>query len=139
MPRTHVVPTHLRMPETVLTVGGLSLSARQFLLLLLGAAIGYDLWLNLAVLAPLPGGVVMQVVRLLVASIPLLCALSLAFVRAYGRDLPGWMVVWSRYQSRPRRLVWRSVRFLESSLVLDGVGTEDAKESQDTQKDEYDG
>lgn len=136
MSRTHVVPTHLSMPETVFSIGGVSLSARQFLLLLLGAAIGYDLWLNLAVLTPLPGGVV---VRLLVASIPLLLASNLAFVRLSDRDLPGWLVIWLVYQRRPHVLVWCSVRFLEPSLVLDGVGTEEAEESQDTRKDEYDG
>ena len=44
MARTHVVPTHLKVPETVLTIGGLNLSVRQFFLLLLGLALGYQLW-----------------------------------------------------------------------------------------------
>ena len=131
MPKTHVVPTHLSMPETVLTVGGLLLSARQFLTLLIGAATGYDLWLNLKVLASLPPSTAL---RLVIASLPLLVASSLAFVRLSGRDLPGWLVVWIAYQVRPRTLVWRSVRFLEPSLVLDGTAG-----AEETQKDEHDG
>lgn len=131
MPKTHVVPTHLSMPETVLTIGELSLSARQFLTLLIGVATSYDLWLNLTVLASLPIG---AVARLVIASLPLLVANSLAFVRLSGRDLPGWLVVWIVYQVRPRTLVWRSVRFLEPSLVLDGTA-----EAEETQKDEHDG
>ncbi|MEO7019377.1 MAG: hypothetical protein ABI234_04430 [Ktedonobacteraceae bacterium] len=118
MPKTHIVPTHLRTPETVLTLGGLSLSARQFLLLLLGSALGYDLWLHLVILAHVPAG---QVVRLLLALIPFAVSCVLAFVRLAGRELIAWLLVVVRFGNRPRRLVWRSVRILEPSLVLDGT------------------
>ena len=52
-----MVPTHLKTPETVLALGGLSLSARQFLLLLVGAALSYDLWKHLEALITFPAGV----------------------------------------------------------------------------------
>lgn len=118
MPKTHMVPTHLRTPETVLTLAGLSLSARQFLLLLLGAALGYDLWLHLGVLAHLLIG---QVLRLVCALIPFAIACALAFLRLAERELLAWLLVLLRFANRPRRFVWRSVRFQEPSLVLDGT------------------
>ena len=113
--RNHVVPTHLRTPETILTLGGVSLSVRQFLLLLLGAALGYNLWLHLAFLAMLPGG---QIVRLLLAGVPMLVAIALAFVRVAGRTLDRWLLVLLLYRQRPKRLVWRSVRFLEPKMIF---------------------
>lgn len=126
MPKTHVVPTHLRTPETVLTLGGVSLSARQFLLLLLGTALGYDLWLHLAILARVPAG---QLVRLALAFIPFAASCILAFLRLAGRELSAWLLVLVRFGNRPRRLVWRSIRFQEPSLVLDA--TETTKEKED--------
>jgi PrgI family protein len=111
--KTHVVPTHLRTPETVLTFGGLSLSARQFLLLLIGAALSYDLWKHLAALTTDPyGGVLAGGVALL----PILLASAFAFGRIAGRSLDAWVLAIFRYRSRPKRLVWRSVRFQESGI-----------------------
>src|SRR6266566_5630948 len=49
-PRKHIVPTHLNVPDQVLTLWSLSLSARQLLLLLVGAGIGGTVWQHLAVL-----------------------------------------------------------------------------------------
>jgi hypothetical protein len=120
MPKTHTVPTHLRTPETVLSFGGVSLSARQFLLLLLGSALGYDLWLRLAALAHVPFG---QVVRFILALVPLVNAAALAFVRLAERELFTWLLVFLRFAYRPHRFVWRSVRFQEPSLVLDGAAS----------------
>ncbi len=114
--RTHIVPTHLRVPEAILTIGGLNLSVRQFLFLLLGSALGYDLWLHLAALAHVPGG---QLVRLMLALIPFTLSCILAFLRLAGRELPIWLLVLIRFGNRPRRLVWYSVRFQEPSLILD--------------------
>lgn len=118
MPRTHMVPTHLRTPETVLTFAGVSLSVRQFLLLLLGCALGYDLWLHLTVLALVPGG---QVIRFVLALLPGAASGALAFVRLAGRDLLAWLLVLLQYQLRPHCLIWRSVRFLEPSIVFGGT------------------
>lgn len=120
MPKTHTVPTHLRTPETVLSFGGVSLSARQFLLLLLGSALGYDLWLHLAAFAHVPLG---QVARFVLALVPLVGAAVLAFLRLAGRELFTWLLVYLRFAYRPRCFVWRSVRFQEPSLVLDGAAS----------------
>jgi hypothetical protein len=118
MRKNHVVPTHLRVPETVLTFGSVSLSVRQFLLLLLGAALSYNLWLHLKVLATLPGG---QAVRLMLALVPVLVALAFAFVRLVGRTLDRWLLVLLLFWHRPRCLVWRSVRFQEPNSAFGGV------------------
>jgi hypothetical protein len=106
--KTHVVPTHLRTPETVLTFGGLSLSARQFLLLLVGAALSYDLWKHLDTLLIFPGGVILA---LLLAVLPILLACAFAFGRVAGQDVVAWTLALLRYARRPKRLVWHSVRF----------------------------
>ncbi len=47
-PRKHIVPTHLNLPDQVVTLWSFSLSARQFLLLLVGAGLGGTLWQHLA-------------------------------------------------------------------------------------------
>jgi len=108
--KTHVVPTHVNTPETVLSIGGLSLSARQFLLLLVGAALSYDVWKQVAALTHLPAGIVLAVG---VAVLPMLIAIAFAFGRVAGRDLATWVLTIVRYALRPRRLLWRSVRFQE--------------------------
>lgn len=108
--KTHVVPTHLRTPETVLSFGGLSLSARQFLLLLVGAALSYDLWKHLEALTTFPAGIVLA---LAVAAFPALVACAFAFAHMAGRDLFAWVLAVFQYVIRPKRLIWHSVRFQE--------------------------
>jgi hypothetical protein len=110
--RTHVVPTHLHTPETAFSIGSVGISVRQFLVLLIGSAISYDLWLHLVALAGLPGG---QIVRLLTALVPVSLTLAIAFLKIAGRPLETWLLVLLRFWGRPRRLVWRSVYFQEWS------------------------
>lgn len=117
--KTHVVPTHLKTPETVLSFGGVNLSARQFLLLLLGAGLSYDGWKTLEALLTFPGGVFLAAVG---ALFPLLLACAFAFGRIAGRDLASWMLALLRYLFRPKRLVWHSVRFLEYDAWGTGEG-----------------
>ena len=64
---THLVPTHVRTPETLLTLAGVSLSVKQFLLLLVGVALSYRVWLLLGILAQLPAG---QVLRWIMTVLP---------------------------------------------------------------------
>lgn len=111
--RNHVVPTRVHTPDMLLNVAGLSVSVRQFLLILVGIALSYQCWLVLAWLTMFPGGPLGQVVRVVGAMCPLSLSLACAFVRLAGRDLDAWCVVVVRYLVRPRLLVWRSVRFQE--------------------------
>jgi hypothetical protein len=113
-PRKHIVPTHLNVPDAVLTLWSFSLTARQLLLLLLGAGLGGDLWKHLF----LPGGpsVAGQALRILLALVPFLLALLLARYQYAGRYLEVWAIVLLRYSTRPKRYVWRTIRTAEAHL-----------------------
>ena len=115
-PRKHIVPTHLNLPDQVLSVWSLSLSARQLLLLLVGAGIGGTIFQHLIILGHynIPG----EVLRLLLSLPPFLLALLLAWYQYSGRYLEVWLVVLVRYRLRPKRYLWRSIRYDEHQLSL---------------------
>ena len=113
-PRKHIVPTHLNLPDQVLTLWSFSLSARALLLLLVGAGIGGTIWQHLAVLGhhAVPG----EILRLLLALLPFLLNMVLACYQYAGRYLEVWLIVLMRYHLRPKRYLWRSVRLCEQHL-----------------------
>jgi hypothetical protein len=113
-PRKHSVPTHLNLPDQVLTLWSFSLSARALLLLLVGAGIGGTIWQHLAVLGhhAVPG----EILRLLLTLLPFLLVLVLACCQHAGRYLEVWLIVLMRYHLRPKRYLWRSVRLCEQHL-----------------------
>jgi PrgI family protein len=108
-PRKHVVPTHLNMPDQVLTIWSLGLSARQLLLLLVGCGLGGTLFQHLAILGHygMPG----EMLRLLLSLPPFLLSLLLAWYQYAGRYLEVWLVVLMRYRLRPKLYLWRSIRY----------------------------
>ena len=114
-PRKHIVPTHLQMPDQVLTLWSFSLSARQLLLLLVGCGLGGTLFQHLAILGHygMPG----EMLRLLLSLPPFLLSLLLAWYQYAGRYLEVWLVVLMRYQFRPKRYLWRSIRYDEQHLT----------------------
>src|SRR6266513_5481480 len=114
LPRKHTVPTHLQMPDQVLTLWSFSLTARQLLLLLVGGGIGGTMWQHLALFghSAVPG----EIVRLLLSLAPFLLALFIAWYQHAGRYLEIWMVVLVRYRLRPKRYLWRSIRSNEQHL-----------------------
>jgi hypothetical protein len=93
LPRRHIVPTHLNLPDQVLTLWSFSLTARQLLLLLVGAGLGGTIWQHLAVLGQyaVPG----QALRLLLALLPFLLTLFVACYQYAGRSLEVWCVIGS--------------------------------------------
>jgi hypothetical protein len=113
-PRKHTVPTHLNLPDQVLTLWSFSLTARQLLLLLVGGGIGGTLWQHLALFGH--SAVAGEIVRLLLSLPPFLLALFIAWYQHAGRYLEIWMVVLVRYRFRPKRYLWRSIRFYEQHL-----------------------
>jgi hypothetical protein len=123
--RTHLVPTHVRTPETLITLAGVSLSIRQFLLILVGIALSYRVWLLFAVLSLIPAG---QVLRWVLTTIPCCIALAFAFVSLAARPLDVWFVVMLRYALRPHRFVWRSVRFFDPGLS--GISKEEESDGE---------
>jgi hypothetical protein len=131
-PRKHTVPTHLNLPDQVLTLWSFSLTARQLLLLLVGGGIGGTIWQHLALFGhdAVPG----VIVRLLLSLPPFLLALFIAWYRYAGRYLEIWFVVlvryWVRYRLRPKRYLWRSIRTYEQHLspLVPGGGDRDMEE-----------
>ena len=107
-PNKHIVPTHLSLPDQVLTLWSFNLTARQLLLVLVGSGLAGDLWQSLHLLAPL--ALAGQGLRGLLALPPLIVALFVAWYRLHGRYLEGWAIVLARYWLRPRCFVWRSLR-----------------------------
>jgi len=113
-PRKHIVPTHLNLPDQVLTLWTFSLSARQLLLLLVGAGLGGTVWQHLAALGH--HALLGQVLRLLMALVLFLLLAVLACYQYAGRYLEVWLIVLVRYQLRPKRYLWRSIRHVEPHL-----------------------
>jgi hypothetical protein len=113
-PRKHIVPTHLNLPDQVLTLWSFSLTARALLLLLVGGGIGGTIWQHLMLLGhyAVPG----QVLRLLLSLPPFLLALFIAWYRYAGRYIEVWIVVLVRYRLRTKRYLWRSIRSYEQHL-----------------------
>jgi PrgI family protein len=127
-PRKHIVPTHLNLPDQVLTLWSFSLTARQLLLLLVGGGIGGTIWQHLALFGhyAVPG----EIVRLLL-SLPLfLLTFFIAWYQYAGRYIEVWLVVMLRYQLRPKRYLWRSIRIYEQHLspLVPGEGDRDMVE-----------
>ncbi len=106
--RKHIVPTHLNLPDQVLTVWSFSLTARQLLLLLVGAGIGGTVWQHLSLLDhyALAG----QVLRGVLALMPFFLVMVLACYQHAGRYLEVWLIVLVHYALRPKRYLWRSIR-----------------------------
>ena len=92
----------------------LSLSARQLLLLLVGAGIGGTIWQHLVILGH--SSITGEVLRLLLSLPPFLLALLFAWYQYAGRYLEVWLVVLVRYRLRPKRYLWRSIRYDEHQL-----------------------
>lgn len=107
-PRKHIVPTHLNLPDQVLTVWSFSLTARQLLLLLVGAGIGGTVWQHLSPLSH--AALVGQVLRGVLALTPFFLVMVLACYRHAGRYLEVWLIVLAHYSFRPKRYLWRSIR-----------------------------
>jgi len=106
---THTIPTHLASADTVLSLGYLSLSSRQLLLLLVGGSLAASLWERtfwLATLLP-PVGVALHWLLLLLSGG---CVLALTFGQAAGRSFDAWLIVMLAYCARPRVYLWHTIR-----------------------------
>jgi hypothetical protein len=105
LPAAHTVPTHLATADTVLSLGYLSLSSRQLLLLLLGGSVTASLWTRTSMLSTLvpPAGAALHL------ALVICCAaitLALTFGQAQGRSLDVWLIVILSYLARPRLYLW---------------------------------
>jgi hypothetical protein len=100
--KRYQVPTHLQVADKI-AIGPISVTIRQGAILLLGAALSYQVWHGLALLSDVGLGW-LQVV---VAALVFLLAVVLAQVRLSGRHLELWALVWLRYRWQPRIYLWR--------------------------------
>jgi hypothetical protein len=128
LPRKHIVPTHLNVPDQVLTLWSFSLTARQLLLLLVGGGIGGTIWQHLALFGhyAVPG----EILRLLPSLPPFLLTLFIAWYLHAGRYIEIWFVVLVRYRLRPKSYLWRSIRNYEQHLspLVPGEGDRDLED-----------
>src|SRR5262245_57861267 len=94
-PTRHEIPTHLNVEDKLL----FGLTMRQFLYILVGSSVAYNLWEQTADLpAPMHVG------------IPAICALvglAMALLRPLGRPLEEWLFAAALYIGRPRKSSWR--------------------------------
>ena len=91
------------------------------------SSLGGTAWQHLAILGyhALAG----QAVRLVVALVPFLLLAVLACYQYAGRYLEVWFIVLVRYHLRPKRYLWRSIRYFEPHLYpLVGAREDSARE-----------
>lgn len=104
----HQIPTHLDVPDKILSVWGVGITVRQLLVLLSGWSAVANAWVRLGWLVGLgtPG----VVLHLALAAVPAALALLVAFKQVAGRPLEVWLLVLLRYWLQPKVYLWRSVR-----------------------------
>ena len=94
MARTHEVPNHLNVQDTLF----LGLTARQVATFMAFASPAYGMWDQLTV-APLP-------VRGVLAGLVILAGIAFALLQPGGRPLDEWAFAVFAYAVTPRRLRW---------------------------------
>ena len=104
----HQIPTHLNVPDKILSFWGFGLTVRQLLVLLIGWSVAANVWVRLGWLSRL--GTLGIAFHLVLVAIPVVLALIVAFKEVAGRSLEVWALVLLRYLLQPRVCVWRSVR-----------------------------
>jgi len=91
----HEIPTHLNVEDKLL----LGLTMRQFLYVLVGSSVAYNLWQQTVDL-PSP-------LHVTIPAICALAALAMALLRPFGRPLEEWLFAAGLYIGRPRKSSWR--------------------------------
>jgi len=104
----HQIPTHLNVPDKILSVWGLGITVRQLLVLLIAWSVVANAWVRLAWLTAMlgPPGTALHFAA---SAIPGILLLFVAFKQVAGRPLEVWMLVLLRYWLQPKVYLWRSV------------------------------
>jgi hypothetical protein len=103
----HQIPTHLNVPDKILSFWGFGITVRQLLILLLGWSGVANAWVRLGWLAA--GGAPGGALHIAVTVIPALIAIFVAFKQVAGRPLEVWLMVLLRYWGQPGVCLWRRV------------------------------
>jgi hypothetical protein len=105
-----IIPTHLKVQDTLFRFGQVKVTARQFVLLLAGGSLNYTLWIRTAWLetsfAVLGTGVHWSLV-----AVCCVVLLALAFGNIADRTLDIWCLLLLVYWLRPRVYVWSNLRW----------------------------
>jgi hypothetical protein len=103
------IPTHLNVPDKILSAWGFGITVRQLLILLMAWSAVANSWVRLGALFAMLGtpGVVLHVAA---AAIPGIILLFVAFKQIAGRPLEVWLLVFLRYWLQPKVYLWRSIR-----------------------------
>jgi hypothetical protein len=107
--RRHQIPTHLQVPDKILSIWGKGITVRQLLILLTGWSVGTQIWVHLARLSLIsPVG---SLLRLVLIGACALLTLVVAFKQIAGRPLEVWLLILLRFWQIPTVWVWRSTRW----------------------------
>lgn len=91
------IPVHLETKDTLV----FGLTAKQVMVLSLGITLAY------AVYSSLPAGSLLLLGgSLLVAAVPIVLALLVAFVRPAGQGLDAWAMIWLLFVFSPKTYLW---------------------------------
>lgn len=115
----HEIPTHLEVEDKIL----FGLTLRQGLIAIVGLSLSFWLWRVLSTVTIPPGDVTHSgmrsqqlraagehlsvVVVLVLAGVPALFALALAWCQPFGRPLEEWLFAALRFAALPKRYLWR--------------------------------
>ena len=103
------IPTHLNVPDKIVSAWGFGITVRQLLILLIAWSAVANTWVRLGGLLAMLGtpGVVLHFAA---AAIPGIILLFVAFKQIAGRPLEVWLLVFLRYWLQPKVYLWRTVR-----------------------------
>jgi hypothetical protein len=111
------IPTHLNVPDKILSAWGIGITVRQLLILLMAWSAVANTWVRLA--APLamlgtPG----VVLHFTATASPGILLLFVAFKQVADRPLEVWLLILLRYWLQPKIYLWRSVRFSREGVQV---------------------
>lgn len=119
----HQIPTHLNVPDKIMSFWGIGVTVRQLLVLLIGWSAVANVWVRLGWLTSL--GTAGVSLHFVLAAIPALLALFVAFKQIAGRPIEVWALILLRYWGQPKVCIWRSVRGERAS---DDAAEEDVRQ-----------
>lgn len=119
---TYTIPTHLRREDQILSLGLISLNARQLMMLIIAGGMTYNFILRGTWLDQTLVGMCLH--YFLIAIFAGAMAL-LIFGKAQGRAFDLWLLILFRYWSSPRRFIWQSCR----------VAADEDREAEATEED----
>ncbi len=112
------IPTHLNVPDKILSAWGIGITVRQLLILLIAWSAVANTWVHLD--APLSMlGTLGGVLHFSATAIPGIILLLVAFKQIAGRPLEVWLLVFLRYWLQPKVYLWHSVRVAQEVVMGD--------------------